>query len=137
MHDNTYHLWQQPKDILLAEKFLPSGKIIIEEKDWAQQLQKFILPLATEYNVQFNNVKREEIKDMKPEMRLMLREKGDYLLFQPIFIYNGYEVKPNDKDKIIIPQQDRLLVIQRNSEEEKNFIDKVEKSALSFSSSRR
>ncbi|TDH25267.1 DEAD/DEAH box helicase [Segetibacter sp. 3557_3] len=127
LYDNTYHLWQNPKDILLVEKFMPTGKIVIEEKEWAQQLQKFILPLATEYNVQFNNVKREEVKDLKPDVKLMLREKGEYLLFQPIFIYNGYEIKPNDKEKIIIPQQDRLLVIQRNQEEEKAFIDKIEK----------
>ena len=57
----------------------------------------------------------------------MLKEKGDYLMFQPVFIYKGYEVKPQDKDKIIIPQQDRLLVIQRNMHEETCFIEKIEK----------
>ncbi len=83
-----------------------------------------ILPLAKDYNVQFNNVKREDIKDIKPEVKLMLKEKGDYLLFQPVFYYRGYEVKPQDKEKIIIPQQERLLVIQRNTEEEKAFVKK-------------
>ncbi len=125
-YDNTLFLYEKPKDVLLVEKFLPSGKIIIEDKDWAHQLQEMILPLAKEYNVQFNNVKREDIKDIKPEVKLMLKEKGDYLMFQPIFIYKGYEVKPHDKDKIIIPQQDRLLVIQRNMEEEKAFTEKIQ-----------
>ena len=56
----------------------------------------------------------------------MLREKGDYLMFQPVFMYKGYEVKPFDKEKIIIPREDKLLVIQRHLEEEKAFVKKIE-----------
>ncbi len=126
LHNNTFFLFEKPEDSLLLEKFLPLGKIEIGEKEWRQQLQEMILPLAKDYNVQFNNVKREDIKDLKPEVKLLLKEKGDYLLFQPIFVYKGYEVKPQDKEKIIIPQQDRLLVIQRNTEEEKAIIKKIE-----------
>lgn len=126
MHDNSLFLYEKPYDVLLVEKFLPLGKLRIEEKDWSRQLQEMILPLAKDYNVQFNNVKREDIKDLKPEVKLMLKEKGDYLMFQPVFIYKGYEVKPQDKEKIIIPQQDKLLVIQRNLEEEKAFVAKIE-----------
>ncbi len=122
----TFFLYEKPKDVLLAEQFLPTGKMIIKQNDWSTQLQEFILPLAKEYNVQFKNVKREDIKDIKPEVQLMLREKGDYLLFQPIFTYKGYEVKPQDKEKIIIPQDDKLLVIQRNLEEEADFVKKIE-----------
>ena len=124
--NETFFLYEKPKDVLLAEKFLPSGKMIITQNDWSRELHDFILPLAKEYNVQFNNVKREDIKDIKPEVQLLLREKGEYLLFQPIFTYKGYEVKPQDKEKIIIPQQDRLLVIQRNLEEEAAFVQKIE-----------
>ncbi|HSU49829.1 MAG TPA: SNF2-related protein, partial [Segetibacter sp.] len=126
LYDNTLFLFEKPNDVLLMEKFLPSGKLQIDEKDWSSKLQEMILPLAKDYNVQFNNVKREDIKDLKPAVKLMLKEKGDYLLFQPLFEYKGYEVKPQDKEKIIIPQQDRLLVIQRNLEEEKAFISKIE-----------
>ncbi len=125
-HNDTFFLYEKPKDVLLAEKFLPEGKIKIKEEDWPQKLNEFVLPLAREYNVQFNNVKREDIKDIKPEIKLMLKEKGDYLMFQPVFIYKGYEVKPHDKEKIIIPSQDRLLIIQRNTEEEQAFINKIE-----------
>jgi len=126
MHNDTYFLWQNAKDVLLSEKFLPKGRLKIEEADWAQQLQQMVLPLAKEYNVQFNNVKREDIKDIKPEVKLMLKEKGDYLLFQPVFLYKGYEVKPQDKEKIIIPQQDKLLVIQRSIEDEEAIVKKIE-----------
>ena len=126
MHNDTCFLWQNAKDVLLTEKFLPAGKMKIAEADWPHQLQQLILPLAKDYNIQFNNVKREDIKDIKPDVKLMLKEKGDYLLFQPVFTYKGYEVKPQDKEKIIIPQQDKLLVIQRNTDEEQAFVKKIE-----------
>jgi len=57
------------------------------------------MPLSKEYHVHFNNVQKEEVKDIKPEWKIQLKEKGDYLLFQPIFIYKGYEVRPTDKEK--------------------------------------
>ncbi len=126
LHDDTFYFYEKPKDVLLTEKFFAAGAIKITEEQWPKQLNDFILPLAKEYNVQFNNVKREDIKDAKPEVKLMLREKGDYLVFQPIFVYKGYEVKPHDKEKVIIPRQDKLLVIQRHIEEEKAFVKKLE-----------
>ncbi len=131
-HNDSIYLWQKSDDVLLAEKFLPTGKMTISEENWNKQLTSFILPLAKDYNVQFNNVKREEIKDLKPVVKLMLKEKGDYLVFQPAFEYKGYEVKPEDKEKIIIPRQDRLLVIERNTAEEKAFVEKIEKLHSNF-----
>ncbi len=123
-HDTLYQ-WQKPEDVLLAEKFLPTGKLVISKEDWAKQLVNFILPLSKDYNVHFANVRREEIKDAKPEIKIFLRERGEYLLFQPLFTYNGYDVKPGDKDKIILPVIDKLLIIHRNVELEKEFVGKI------------
>lgn len=125
-YHNQFFTWQRSEDIMLAEKFLPSGKISIAAEDWAAQLQQFILPLSKDYNVHFTNVEREEVKDIRPEVKIMLKEKGDYLLFQPLFNYKGYDVRSTDKEKIILPLADKLLVIQRNLEVEKEFIQKIE-----------
>lgn len=124
-HDQFF-TWQRAEDINLVEKFLPVGKISIAAEDWAVQLQQFILPLSKEYNVHFTNVQKEEVKDCKPEVKVLLKEKGEYLLFQPVFNYRGYDVRPADKEKIILPVADKLLVIQRNLEAEKEFVQKVE-----------
>ena len=123
---NQFFTWQRSEDIMLLEKFLPTGKISIAAEDWAVQLQKFILPLSKEYNVHFTNVEKEEVKDIKPEVKILLKEKGDYLLFQPVFNYRGYDVRTTDKEKIILPMADKLLVIQRNLEIEKEFVQKIE-----------
>ena len=69
------------------------------KEEWSKKLVDFILPLSKEYIVHFGNVRKDELKDVKPEVKLMLRERGDYLLFQPVFNYNGYDVKSGDREK--------------------------------------
>jgi SNF2 family DNA or RNA helicase len=125
-YHNQFFLWQKPDDILVVEKFLPSGKLSVDAENWPSLLQQFVLPLSKEYNVQFGNLKREEVKDIKPESKIILKEKGDYLIFQPVFTYKGYEVKEADKEKVVLPMGDKLLVIQRNIEAEKAFVQKIE-----------
>ena len=83
--EDQFYLWQRPEDVLLVERFMPSGKIVIAAEDWNRQLQQFVLPLSKDYNLQFSNVQKEEVKDLKPDIKLVLKERGDYLLFQPVF----------------------------------------------------
>jgi non-specific serine/threonine protein kinase len=124
-HESLY-LWEKAEDVAVIEKFLPAGKIMISKENWNEQLQNFILPLSKEYEVQFGNLHREEIKNIKPEMKIMLKEKGEYLIFEPIFSYNNYIIKQSDKDKIILPFEDRLLIIQRNVSAENELVEKIQ-----------
>ena len=125
-HEQQFFIWKKPEDILLVEKFLPTGKLVIEPENWSKQLQDFILPLSKEYGVHFTNVKKEEVKDAKPELKILLKEKGEYLLFQPIFNYRGYDVTNTDKEKIFFPIADKLLVIHRNIALEQEQIRRIE-----------
>lgn len=124
-HDQFF-TWQRTEDIMVIEPFLPSGKMVIPEDAWAKQLQDFVLPLSKEYDVHFGNLQKEEVKDIQPESRILLKEKGDYLVFQPVFSYKGYDIRTGDKEKIVLPMAERLLVIQRNMEAEKAFVQKIE-----------
>ena len=123
---NQLSTWHSPEDVLLVERFLPSGRLQIEKENWNQQLASFVLPLAKNYTVQFSNLLKEEVKDIKPQFKMYLKEKGDYLLFQPAFTYNGYEVRQDDKERIIVPSENKLLIIYRNREAENVFIQKIE-----------
>ncbi len=125
-YNNHFYTWQRTEDVMVVEKFLPKGKILIEADAWAKQLEQFILPLAKEYNVHFGNLHKEEVRDEKPEMKILLKEKGDYLVFQPVFTYKGYDVRSGDKEKIILPLANKLLVVHRNIEAEKELVSKVE-----------
>jgi len=111
----------------LQKNFCLREKFIIPAEEWNRQLTSFILPLTKEYTVHFSNVQREDIKGIKPVCSIVLKERGDYLLFQPNFTYNGYTVTAGDKEKIILPVADKLLIIHRNMQAEKDFAEKIEK----------
>lgn len=124
--EESFYCWEKPEDILLVEKFLPTGRIMVPASEWNEQLQSFILPLSKEYKVNFANVQKEEVKDVRPEFKMVLRERGDYLLFQPVFTYMGYDVRPEDHDKLIIPSANKLLIIHRDRDAERMFMEKIE-----------
>ncbi len=126
LSDSVMYLWQKPEDILQAEKFLKEGNIKLSKENWAEKMQKVILPLTKEYQVEFDKSLVKEIKSGDPEVKLQLQEKGDYLVFQPIFTYKGFETKAKDRDTIIIPDGDKILIIERNNEAEEKFIQKLE-----------
>jgi non-specific serine/threonine protein kinase len=84
------------------------------KKDWSKTLQQFVMPLAKEYKVDFDRSIVQEIKDGDPELKLFLLEKGDYLVFQPSFNYKGYETKVKDRDEVVVPQGDKVMIVHRN-----------------------
>jgi superfamily II DNA or RNA helicase len=126
LHEGVLYLWQKPEDIIQSEKFLKQGNIQLQKQDWAEKMQKIILPLTKEYAVEFDKSLTKEVKNVTPEIKLQLQEKGDYLVFQPIFNYQGYETKITDKDTVTIPDGDKILIIQRNKEAEQAFFDRLE-----------
>ncbi len=126
LNDKVLYLWQKSEDVLQAEKFLKEGNIQLSKDNWADKMKKIILPLTKEYKVEFDKSLVREIKSGEPEVKLQLQEKGDYLVFQPVFTYKGFETKAADKENIIIPDGDKILIIERNLEAEENFLKKLE-----------
>lgn len=124
-HHQIYY-WQSPDDIEVIEKFLPTGKINVNINEWNNVLQKLILPLTKIYSVNFGNLQKTEVKDEKPELKLYLKEQGDYLVFQPVYTYKGYDVSNTDKETIILPIAGNILVIYRNIEAEKILLQNIE-----------
>ena len=126
LYNHQIHLWKNNDVIHLIEKFLPTGKMSVSAEDWNKSLHQFILPLARDHKVDFDKSLIQEIKDGVPEAKLFLQEKGDYLVFQPSFSYKGYETKVRDRDEMLIPQGDKILVVHRNREAENSFIQKLQ-----------
>jgi hypothetical protein len=126
LYNQQLHLWKNNESIHLAEKFLPTGKMIVSEEEWSKTLQQFILPLAKEHKVDFDKSLVQEIKDGDPEVKLFLIEKGDYLVFQPAYSYKGYETRAKDRDEMVVPQGDKVLIVHRNRQKESEFIQKLQ-----------
>ncbi len=126
LYNQQIHLWKNNEVIHLIEKFLPAGKMEIPADEWNETLNRFILPLTKEHKVVFDKSLVQEIKDGNPDVKLFLQEKGDYLVFQPSFSYKGYETRSRDRDEMVIPQGDKVLVVHRNREAENAFIQKLQ-----------
>jgi non-specific serine/threonine protein kinase len=122
-NDETFYLWKKSEEVLVAEKF--KNPLHIPEKEWPVLLKQMVLPLSNDYKVTFDPSLIIETKEGQPETSVMLLEKGDYLLFQPVFSYKGFSVKANDKDTIIVPDNDKVLMVHRNKEAEEQFINKL------------
>ena len=126
LYDNTAYLWSRPDDIPDLEKFKKAGNIPLPKASWTVLMEDLIMPLTKKYQVDFDKSLLKEVKTGIPEIQLQLQEKGNYLIFKPIFNYQGFAVKADDKSTITIPDGDKILVIQRNKEAEQEFISKLE-----------
>ncbi len=125
-YEENLYLWKDAEDVEKTSPFVGKGSLIISKADWQKELRSYILPLAKKYHVEFDPSLVSSYKDGDPEKKLLLQEKSDYLLFQPVFTYKGFEVKTGDKDEIIVPDGDKVLIVHRNKEVEQEFIGKLE-----------
>ncbi len=132
LYNQQAFLWKSNEVVHLVEKFLPSGKLTFPAGEWTQTLNQFILPLARDHKVDFDRSLIQEIKDGNPEAKLFLLEKGEYLVFQPSFSYKGYETKSRDRDEVVVPQGDKVLIVHRNREKENEFIQQLQNLHSSF-----
>ena len=123
--NNCIYLWNKPEDIAVISKF-NEGRLIISKADWPEQLRNFVIPLQKEYHVEFENDLIREVKSGDPERKVLLQEKGEYLLFQPVFSYKGFETTSIGKDQLLVPDGDKVLLIQRNKEKESAFITQLQ-----------
>jgi len=126
LYNYQAYLWKNTEVIDVIYKFLPKGRIEIRDSEWNKTLHQFVLPLAKEYKIDFDKSLVQEIKSGDPEVKLFLLEKGDYLVFQPSFSYKGYETRARDRDEIIVPQADKVMIVHRNREVEQAFIQKLQ-----------
>jgi SNF2 family DNA or RNA helicase len=126
MYNHLLYIWDNAEAVETAEKFLPKGVMKVKAEDWPSTLSKLVMPLTKEYKVDFEKSLVSEIKDGEPEVKLFLHEKGDFLVFQPIFSYKGFDTKAKDKDEMIIPYQDKVIVVYRNREAESRFLEKLQ-----------
>jgi SNF2-related domain/Helicase conserved C-terminal domain len=123
--NNCLYLWNKPEDIAVISKFT-DGRMTISKSDWPEQLRHFVIPLQKEYHVEFDNDLIREVKSGDPDRKVLLQEKGDYLLFQPVFSYKGFETTSIGKDQLLVPDGDKVLLIQRNKEKETAFITQLQ-----------
>jgi superfamily II DNA or RNA helicase len=122
-YGNEIFLWKRAEDVLIANKF--NVPLRIPKNKWPSFLKDVVMPLTKEYEISFDKSIIKETKDGEPEISLMLIEKGDYLVFQPVYSYKGFNVKANDKETIVVAEEDKILTVHRNKQAEQDFHNKL------------
>ncbi|RYF85095.1 MAG: helicase SNF2, partial [Chitinophagaceae bacterium] len=125
LYNFQLYVWDNKEAVELAES-IANGSEKIKASQWPETLIKKVMPLTKEYRVDFDRSLIDEVKDGEPETKLFLHEKGEYLVFQPIYNYKGFDTRGKDKGELIIPQGDKVVVVHRNREAEKDFLHKLE-----------
>lgn len=123
LHEGSLYLWKKPEEVLLVEKF--RNNLIVTEEEWPVILKDLIIPLTNEYTVQFDPSITKEVKQGAPEISVHLLEKGDYLVFQPTFNYKGFSVSTGSNEFLLLPDNDKVLVVHRNTTAEEEFNSKL------------
>lgn len=126
IYNQSAYLWKEAEDVLQVDKFMKQGAMKIDKQGWSAVLQKTILPLAKQYRVEFDKSLMKEVRAVQPDVRLNLLEKGDYLVFQPVYSYNGIEVKGAGDESIIIPDGDKILQVHRDKDAEEAFRNRLQ-----------
>ena len=126
LYNHQLFSWKDQHTSEVAENFFPAGAKKTNFSDWSNVLQEQVLPLTKEFKVNFDKSLLQEIKDGKPDISLYLAEKGDYLLFQPIFSYKGFATTAKERDEVVVPAGDKVIIVHRNRPAEQEFIAKMQ-----------
>ena len=126
LHNNKLYLWDDPEEYDSLHSLIAKRSTSIKSSEWQEYLKKTLLPLARKHRFEFEPSLCKELQDIEPETKLVLQEKGDYLLLLPVFTYEGHEVGTGDKDTIVKQEQNKVLLIHRNKQAENRFIHKLE-----------
>jgi len=125
LFNHQIYTWKDAEAIETTEQFLPGGILKVKEDEWLQTMNRLVMPLTKTYKVDFDKTLVSEVKDGEPEVKLYLHEKGEYLVFQPIFSYKGFDTKARDKDEVIIPNGNKVIIVHRNRKAESEFIENL------------
>jgi superfamily II DNA or RNA helicase len=125
LYNHELYFWENNEAATVASQFLPDGIMKVNKTTWPVTLEKIVLPLAKDYKVDFDQRLVDQVKDGEPDVKLFLQEKGDYLVFNPVFGYKGYDTKANDRDELVLPFGEKVVVVHRNRPAEQRFVEKL------------
>ncbi|MCO6497227.1 MAG: DEAD/DEAH box helicase [Chitinophagaceae bacterium] len=121
-HGKVYS-WDDSGESLLADKF--RNPLRISQQEWPEILEKVVIPLTQKYRVDYERKFILEVKEGEPVISVQLIEKGEYLLFQPVFTYKGFTVKPDEKETIVLADNGKVILIKRDIASEDAFVESL------------
>ena len=125
LYGETLYLWDRPDDYDHIRPYLCGAEWKIPASEWSTQLKEKLLPLSQQHKVEFEESMVREVRGVRPEARIHLQERGDYLMFIPVFTYSGHEARYGEKDTLILAEGDMLTLIHRDTATENGFVESL------------
>jgi len=125
-YHHQFFVWKNRADLKWVESFMPSGFNQISLDQWPAFLQSTLLPLSKSYAVELGNVKQEKLRGVKPQLQILLKEDREYLLFEPLFLYNDILVTIDDGQSVIQQKGDKIIILERDLAAERSLIGIIE-----------
>jgi non-specific serine/threonine protein kinase len=125
-YNHQFFTWKNRADVSWVEQFMPLGYNEIDLDNWPTYLKDTLLPLSKLYVVELGNVKQEKIKGIKPQLQIILKEDRDYLIFEPIYNYNGMLVTVDEGPTVIQQLDDKIVILERDLPEERLQLNVIE-----------
>lgn len=125
LFNDTTYTWNSLEELEAITEFIPERNRKISTPEWPSFLEKHVIPFARKYKVNFDKTILTDVADGEPEIQLQLQEKNEYLIFSPVFLYQGYEVKYTDQETIFLAEGPKVRLIRRNMQKENDFIRRL------------
>lgn len=116
--------WQKPDDVLLADQYR-MGKML-DAETWPAFAEKNLMPLTRDYQVRFHPKLTCEVQNQPPDTVVQLIEKGEFLVFNPIFSYNDIPALADEQPTITMAKHGQIIVVHRMLDKERSFLQKLE-----------
>jgi non-specific serine/threonine protein kinase len=124
--NHQFFTWKTRADLSWVEKFMPKGFHEVNLDQWPDYLKDTLLPLSKLYKVALDNVSQEKLKGVKPQLQILLKENGDYLFFEPLFLYKDMVVTKDDGPSVIQQKEDKIIILERDLAAERQLMTVIE-----------
>lgn len=119
---DTFHAAANLDVVTVMEQFSNGGFIRIGASDWAEYLEKELLPLSGNTAIIFSEALKENVTEVEPALKLYLRETDKMMVFKPIFEYEGVEKQWLDYTPAVTARNGKVVVHERNEAAEQTFL---------------
>lgn len=121
-HDFKVYALGNLQEQALLERLMPDGIIKIKKKEWAEFLADNLLKWSQQVHVNFDEAIVDNVDEVKPKLRLYMKEREQMLVLKPAFAYDETEISWGYFGDVKEPNGDVIKIIVRNEEVEQEFI---------------
>ncbi|MGB0839813.1 MAG: SWIM zinc finger family protein, partial [Chitinophagales bacterium] len=122
LNNNTLYLLDLDEDPQILRLFTKTPVIKVRVQEVGALIKNLIIPLQSKYTVDTYISIDIAQRYITPKAELYLKEDEDYLVFQPILNYKGWQVELDGVEEIVFEEDGSIIKIVRDRFYEEDFL---------------